>query len=737
MSDYDWFKVQRVTVEGKAVERTTFDRIGFNEARTELIDHADGSQTLVKTRNGNPLITSIPSYSTTDTADQAVTRSYLARVFPGPVWAGVIRKVKGIWSKFKKETLYGAYTLYPRWTKGQTYPDTYVVKDGALYINGVKFSFKKLTGETALPVVIPATNGYPNSAQSDADDYHLLLLDSTKASHLPGRLKNDTPSELFSTATLDATAIAYSRAEWSAGVEFSHTAGAVAYNKWYMSPALALAQRAVLFDMQKQTPYLSQRASLTRNFQATAYVFPVGSMSDTTGSIWQHAVTPNDLGLMAQYAKTGTPTVFPSYGTLAFEGWYQGSPVQTVTSHDYNYSGNGSYSESYSLGYYNGAELPVSLSMTATTTYLRRESTGSVAVANANFIMPANQSSSPPSYSFQMLTIADGAAGPGGGGWGPGEYVGPSVASSVSTTKTWTSTSVMQCVSPTLGDLFFARVVVSGNSDHAEITNSTAPAYGGKDGSVIGLASSDQTPYYTQYNAIKQLTGYLEPSRIVETSTVDVQATYSRTLDGKTKDYILFDAENSAYVYLETVFAGHLPTPDGSGGTFSFVMNLVVEYSGGKFTDELVQFTGGSPLLPTDAVIDSARYFAPLMPPRVFAPPHCKQGTFKHVAYSELADIAPEGVAPTDEAAVFLMSLPLSLSAPQSEVKAPDNSFNFVPWNFYSFVGGFTGLSVAAALRPVLEGIVFYKHFADGAFVDWTVDQSVIYDPHYSEIYRT
>lgn len=736
MSDYEWWKVQRFTVEGKAVERTTFDRIGFNDFRTEVINNADGSQTLVKTRGGMPLIVAYNQGDTVESTQQS-TRGYVARVFSGPVWTGVIRRANAVWSKFKKSDLFGQYSVIPRWAKGQTFPDTLTLKEGKLYLNAIKLGYSKLEDMSGIPVVLSADSGYPTNASGDDNDFHLFFLGNTTAAHLAGRLKSDTPDNVFSTNTLDATAVAYSAYEWVAGVDHSYSTGTVAYNKWYMSPAKALAQRSVLLRMTAFPPYLTQDASIVRNYQASAYVFPTGSLTDSVGSIWEHAVTPNDLGLMAQYGKAGTPTVFPSYGTLVFEGWYQGSPLQTAESHDYNYSGTGGFTENYSLGYFNGVEISATVNLSAVTQYLRRESSGDVKVTNAHFIMPANQSSSPPSYSFQLLTMADGAAGPSGGGWNPGEYVGPSVASSVSTTKTWTSTSVMQCASPTLGDLFFARVVVSGNSDHAEITNSTAPAYGGKDGSVTGLASSDQTPYYTQYNAIKQLTAYLEPSRTVETSTVDVQATYSRTLDGKTKDYILFDAENAAYVYLETVFSGQLPTPDGTGGSFSFVMNLVIEHVGGKFADELVRFSGGSPLLPTEVVIDTSRYFAPIMPPRVFAPQHCKQGDFKYAAYSEMSDTVPEGFTPMDDAPVFLMSLPLSISAPQSEVKAPDNSFNFVPWNFYSFVGGFTGLSVAAALRPVLEGVVFYKHFADGAFVDWTVDQSVIYDPHYSEIYRT
>lgn len=736
MKDYEWDKVQRVTIEGKSVERSTFDRIGFNEFRTEIIDHADGSSTLVKTRGGRPLIVGYTDPFGGNAQDQEVNRSYTVRVFPNTVWTGVIRKVKGLWAKFKQATLFGSYAVVPRWTSGQTYPDTLVLKDGVLHLNTVKTGHAKLGGETVLPVAIPAPTGYPSSAGSDDSDFHLFLLDATEAAHLSGRLKSSIPDVLYSTNALDATATAYSAAEWSAGVDYSYVATKVSYNKWYMSPASALAQRSVLLRISKVAPYITQEASISRNYAATAYVFPTGSLTDTVGTTWEHAVTPHDTGMFAQYGKVGTPTTFPSYGTLHFEGYYQGTPQQTVVSHDYTYNGSGGFTEDYTLGYYNGVEIPVTVAMTAVTQYLRRESTGSIHTANAHFIMPANQSSSPPTYSYQFLSLGDGSSGPGGGGWNPGDYVGPTIASSTSTTRSWTSTSTMSCEAE-IGELFFARVVVSGHSDHADISNSTAPAYGVRDGTETGLSSPDVTPYYAQYNAIKVLTAYSEPARTVDNSTIDVPSTYSRTLDGKTRDYILFDKENATYVYLEAIFAGSLPTPDGGSGSFSIELSIVVEYGGGQYHDSIITLTDGIPLLPVDAVVEEAKYYAPLMPPRVFAPVFCKQGAFKYVAYSELADTAPDGFKPTQTAPVFLMSLPLHLRAPNSINPVPPNSFAFSPVNFYSFVGAFGGMSVASAVNAAFNGKIFYKHFADDAFTDWVVDKSVQFDPHYSEIYRT
>lgn len=294
----------------------------------------------------------------------------------------------------------------------------------------------------------------------------------------------------------------------------------------------------------------------------------------------------------------------------------------------------------------------------------------------------------------------------------------------------------MSCTSAEFGDLFRAQVTVTGGDDHADIMNSSSPTSGVRNGASIGLSSSDVSPYYLAYNAIKMLTGYLEPSRVTTYETMDTPATYSRTLTGGTKDYILFDKENGVYVYLDATFSGSLPDPDSGSGSFALTLNLVVEFGGGIFTDAILSLTAGMPLLPVETVTDTAKYFKPIMPPRVFAPPYCKQGAFKHVAYSEIADTAPVDFTPTQDGPVFLMSLPLSISSPDSAIQVPTGSFNFIPLNFYSFIGGFGGLSVAEAVKPALEGKVFYKHFADNAFVDWTVDPTVQFDPHYSELYR-
>lgn len=732
----------------KSVARQMSFGVDLSGIRKKYLTNADGTTSRLSTRGGFPEIVTT-AITKAPTEENVVSRGYVARinrlVLSGwvSVWYGVIKRVlvgaTPQWLKQKKTDQHGPYAVVNHWTAGQKFPDVmamYKESDDArtkLCINAKPSAYENADGlgGQSIPVVLQNA-GYPATGANDADDFHLFGVGETTLTHLAGRAYSGSPSTIYLADELDVGTEAYPKA-YFAGVDICRSSGFANYNHWHASVIGALALRFRSVQLAATAPYFVSNAYTNINLPATVYVFPTGSLVTTPNNTWANPVPPNDLGIMEMYSKVGDPTT--GYGTYQQEGYYQGNLAEAdVSGNDYTLHGVGSYSATIPGGYFGNSLLEFDVDLSAVADIAWRDSIGHYALTNPDGIAASNQNDSPPSYSYQFRSFYESfttvAAGTALGGY---------VSSSDSITQSWTSQSVMRASSTITGDVFFAQVMLSGGYDVLNTMNSENWNVFMFQGAACGLATPS-VPYYSMINAIKVLSSRDDShpgdfrNRTYTVEETPVHSTHS--LVGTTKDYILFDRENDTYIFIEGTFSGTKDAP------FDVLAEFVVKRGGAEIRTELFHFVGGGILIPTELVYDmgyaTARYFAPIMPPRVFAPPYCAQGAFKYAAYSEAPDAAPTGFIPAYTSGVFILSIPLALMRSGSTITPPSNAFVFTPINFYSFVGSFGGIASSEGVQDLAEGKIFYIHCADGVFRDWPVEveASVSGVDHFSECYR-
>lgn len=704
---------------------------------------ADGTTHRLSTRAGFPeIVTTKQEVSVQEST--TVLRGYAANLYETAVvnsegyllsrWLGVVKRVSGLWAKWANRPQYGAYSVVGRWTVGQPIADVLAFFNNKLYRNGLPLKYEKAAelGTSALPVVLLKDEDYPAGANNDDEDFHLFGVGDTKLMHLSGRNVGWSPTEVYSADALDALTDGYPTPHF-AGVDHNRLTNKVNYNHWYVSMIGALALRFQSLTLSSTAPYYADSGYTSQNCQATAYVFPDGAAVTTPGTTWVHPIMSGDLGIMEQYNKVGTPGPGPalSYGVYEADGFFQGNPVQSgVVSSTVTLAGHGAYSTTIPGGYYGDSLITFDVLLDATANMTWVDSSGAYRLACPSVVAAVNQSDSPPSYSYQFRSFYEST-----GSANPGDLLGEAISSSTSTDKTWQSVSVMLCASPATSATFFAQVTVSGGYSLLNTMDSTNKSIFMFNGQECGLASMD-VPYYAMYNAVKILNQKIDDlgadsMRDFVYDTVEVLPHSTHSMVGTTRDFILFDLENDTYVRIDGTFSGAKDAP------FDVLMELVVSRNGAEYRKELFHALGGGILIPTDLVYDIARYFAPIMPPRVFAPPYCKQGLFKYAAYSEAPDTPPDSRSVSYADDVFLMSLPLAITQTGSVVPVPKHAMPFTPLNFYAMLGSFGGISSADMVRPLAEGVIFYCHFADGQWRDWPADVQAGLGDHFSEVYRT
>lgn len=717
--------------------RVVHDALDPMAIRKKYVKNADGSVTRHKTRAGFPQ--AVTERETDEPEGEIIIRGYVARIMNSSaetlelIWRGIIKRVPITefvlrWRKRRRQKLFGPYSVVDRWSKKQRFPDVLHFYKEKLYKNAEPMNYEHADEfSESMPVVLLKDDEYPRGVTNDAADFHLFSLSDTTVMHLSGRNKSGHPAEVYSADELDADTVAYPESHF-AGVDYHRGTQRVGYTHWNVSGVGALALRARMLQLGAASPYATSVGYITQNMPATAYVFPEGPVETDTSTDWAHPVPPDSLALFEQYRREGDPAT--SYGVYVAEGYYDGFPVESdVETTEHVLHGVGDYTVQIPGGFFGGEQVNFDVSMTATTDYTWVDSTGGYRLANPTLIAAANQSDSPPSYQYQFRSFLESSTTVPAG-----TLLGGLVSSSTSTDKEWMSVSVMDCSSAITGTMFHAEVVVSGGYSSLNTMNSEPYGEFYFDGVVAGLAPPS-ADYYELFNAVKKLSQFVTTPTFREYSyaSEETLAHSTHSLTGETRDYILFDCENDTYVYVAGTFSGAKDAP------FDVLAELVVSFGGAEARKTLFHYVGGGILIPTELVYDIARYYQPIMPPRIFAPPFCKQGLFKYAAYSETPDVAPEGFTAENESGVFLLSLPLSLHRTGSEVEIPPNTLAFTPLNFYAFVGSFGGLTASAGIAALAEGVTFYCHFADGEWRDWPADveAAAASVDHFSEVYRT
>lgn len=704
--------------------------------RVRVVKNADGSETRHKMRGGFPEAVTDPIASGEQSNEYV--RGYVSNIksdalaLIAATWSAIIKRVSAVWKKRKLTKKFGGYVVAPM---SAPTPDIWVNYKPASGPEELRM-FRK-NGVSKLPLVAGTTGSvdglpllyiqdhatpYMGSTAPNAD-WHVFLLDRDQVSHKTGT-GSDLLEAVYTTDELVDLTEGYPE-QIDAGVSYKHGKPLqVGYNRLHISAVGSMLQRSRLLELNPTPPYVTLSTYASNLVPGVLYLYPAGgTTSDTETGLWKNPVPDGDAAICEMYRKVGSPPDI--YGAYSFVGLLRGDYVDSLDSYTTTteFSGSNGHTANHYVGWF-GKPVSIDIAMSVSAFHKRESSAGNrqnecpVLIADSRF----GSESEPPAWTHQWRSLSEAT-----GNTEIGDRLTMTCTGS-SEKLDWGSTSTSVGM---LGDIELCRIEYQNSGWEKTLTGTQFFAQVGQalDGVEVGLTPLSN-PYNAAYNAVLVCNIEILPDGV--TSWTRPESFYEHTnyaawsIYAKTRDYLLFDPENDAYVYLVGEFSG------GENNCI-ITLDLVVDYRGHTYAKRLREFASSAAgfLVDTESINAQLDFHPPPVPFTGFAPPFCCQGEFKFGAYAEVAD--------TDEP-VFLLSLPLAIKMRDDSPEPPAGSYLFDPMTFKGVFGRYAGIVAANGFWDGFSSERNIINFADGQFTDWVsaVYPSSLSDVStYSEVYRT